>query len=128
MAGKSTYIDDEYRIRRPLSNDGNMATIYLCTDDEDNECAIKLFDKLHGDEESQNLQETIFYREVETLQRVSHPNIVKYISSGEDDRLKKFYIALEYINGKNLKDALSLVDSYDEYTKIELVDQIIRKI
>lgn len=125
MAGKSTYIDDEYRIRRPLSNDGNMATVYLCTDDEDKECAIKLFDKFPGDEDSQHLQETVFYREVETLQRVSHPNIVKYLSSGEDDRLEKFYIALEYINGKNLKEALPLVATYDEYEKIELIDQIL---
>ena len=67
----------------------------------------------------------IFQREVETLKKVQHPNIVKFVAFDIDDDLDKYYIVLEYINGKNLAEARDMVSSYTEYEKLELADQIL---
>lgn len=122
---KAKYIGDEYRIRKCLSENGSMSSVYYCTDDDDNEYAVKLYDKFPGDENSQKLQELIFQREVETLKKVQHPNIVKFIAFDTDDDLDKYFIVLEYINGKNLAEAHDEISSYTEYEKLELTDQIL---
>lgn len=115
----------EYRIIKEISGESNMSQVFLCIDDSGFEYAIKLFNKFDGDENSRKLQETIFNREVEILQKISHQNIVKYITFGQDNHLQKYYIALEYINGKNLKDALPTINAYNEYEKLELINQIL---
>lgn len=122
---KAKYIGDEYRIRKFLSENGSMSSVYYCTDDDDNKYAVKLYDKFPGDENSQKLQELIFQREVETLKKVQHPNIVKFIAFDTDDDLDKYFIVLEYINGKNLAEAHDEISSYTEYEKLELTDQIL---
>ena len=122
---KAKYIGDEYRIRKSLSDNGSMSSVYYCTDDDDNEYAVKLYDKFPGDKDNQKLQELIFQREVETLKKVQHPNIVKFVAFDIDDDLDKYYIVLEYINGKNLAEARDMVSSYTEYKKLELADQIL---
>ena len=79
------FIDNRYSIIKQLSAEGNMSDVYLCNDVKTNQaCAIKLFKKFSDSEETKNLEKTIFYREVETLQRVDHENIVKYIDCGID--------------------------------------------
>jgi serine/threonine-protein kinase len=42
-----------------------------------------------------------FYREIETAGKLSHPNIVKILDSGETDGFA--YIAMEYVDGINLR-------------------------
>lgn len=118
------FIGDEYRIRKCLSNNSKMSTVYKCTNDEGELFAVKIFDKFPGDEESQKLQEFIFDREVEALKKVQHPNVVRFVECDSDEDLKKFYIVLEYIDGNNLKEALPSLATYSEYEKIELFDQI----
>lgn len=122
---KAKYIGDEYRIRKSLSESDSMSSVYYCTDDDDNEYAVKLYDRFPGDENSQKLQELIFKREVETLKKVQHPNIVKIVNFDTDDDINKYYIVLEYINGKNLSEAHDDISSYTDYEKLELADQIL---
>ena len=122
---KAKYIGDEYRIRKSLSENGSMSSVYYCTDDDDNEYAVKLYDKFPGDENSQKLQKLIFQREVENLKKVQHPNIVRFVAFDIDDELDKYYIVLEYINGKNLAEARSEISFYTEYEKLEMADQIL---
>lgn len=122
---KAKFIGDEYRIRKSLSDSGSMSSVYYCTDDDDNEYAVKLYDRFPGDEKSQKLQELIFQREVEILKKVQHPNIVKFVAFDTDDDLDKYYIVLEYINGKNLSEARDEIATYTEYEKLELADQIL---
>lgn len=85
MIMNNCFIDNRYSIIKQLSAEGNMSDVYLCNDVKTNQaCAIKLFKKFSDSEETKNLEKTIFYREVETLQRVDHENIVKYIDCGID--------------------------------------------
>ncbi|AJA49159.1 serine/threonine-protein kinase PrkC [Clostridium pasteurianum DSM 525 = ATCC 6013] len=118
----ASYIDDQYRVLRPIQG-GNMSNLYLCEDDNDNRVAVKMFDKCDNNDD--DLQEKIFHREVESLEKVQHVNIVRIIDKGLDERLGKFYIVLEFINGKNFEDAFEDLCSYDYYPKLELMEQVL---
>ena len=122
---KAKFIGNEYRIRKCLSENGSMSSVYYCTDDDGNEYAVKLYNRYPDNEDSQRLQELIFNREVEILKKVQHPNIVKFIGFDIDDDLNKYYIVLEYINGRNLAEARGEIAAYTEYEKLELADQIL---
>ena len=104
-----TIIDGRYQIKKSLP-DGNMSTVFLCNDimSDDNEIvAVKVFNKeING--ANTELQNKIFYREVESLERADHLNIVKIIDKGYDEKLNSFYIVLEYDSGKNLGQLLIL--------------------
>ncbi|NRT78229.1 serine/threonine-protein kinase [Clostridium beijerinckii] len=120
----ASYIDDQYRIIRKIPG-GNMSTVYLCEDENDNRVVIKMFDKCTN---NNNLQEKIFHREVESLEKVQHVNIVRIIDKGLDEDLEKFYIVLEYVNGKNFEDAFEDLISYDYYPKLELMEQVLKAV
>lgn len=122
---RAIYIGDQYRMIKKISREGNMATVYRCKDDFDNEYAIKLFDKHIGNGDMEDYQQQSFSREVETLKRTQHENVVKIFEHDLDDNLNKFYIVLEYIKGKNFNEAFDDICSYDEYAKLELMDKVL---
>ncbi|MBS0017975.1 MAG: protein kinase, partial [Arthrospira sp. SH-MAG29] len=43
-------------------------------------------------------------RETKTLKRLNHPNIVKFIESGYEERHKLVYLVLEYLDGQDIRD------------------------
>ena len=86
---RTVYIGDQYRMIEKISREGNMATIYRCKDDFDNEYAIKLFDKHIGNDDMEDYQQRSFSREVETLKRAQHVNIVRIFEHDLDDNLNK---------------------------------------
>lgn len=118
----TSYIDDKYNVIRAIPG-GNMSKVYLCKDDDDNRVVVKMFDKCVNDDN--NLQEKIFHREVESLEKAQHVNIVRIIDKGLDEDLCKFYIVLEYVNGKNFDEAFKDLCSYDYYPKLELMEQVL---
>jgi serine/threonine-protein kinase len=81
---------------------GGMALVFLARDHErDETVAVKLLaDNLSADPE---LRER-FRREAELAQRLSHPNVVRVLGSGETDG--RAYIVLEYVDGGSLADEL----------------------
>ena len=119
----SKWIDDQYRIRRKIVG-GNMSTVYECEDDDGNSVIIKLYDKCTG-ENNDDLQEKIFRREVESLEKVQHPNIVKIIDKGFDANLEKFYVALEYVDGKSFEESFADLSCSEYYAKIELMENVL---
>lgn len=122
----TSYINDRYRIIRKLSP-GNMSTVYLCKDTESDELdmvAVKVFDKTVNDKVDE-LQNKIFYREVETLERVSHENIVGIIDKGFDERLGCYYIVLEFVDGTNLNEAFESIVDFSFDKKFNLLEQIL---
>ncbi len=122
---RAVYIGDQYRMIEKISKEGNMSTVYRCKDDFDKEYAIKLFDKHIGDKNSEDYQKRIFNREVETLQRAQHDNIVKIFDHNLDDNLNKFYIVLEYVKGQNFRETFADLCTYDEFSKLELMDKVL---
>jgi serine/threonine-protein kinase len=93
--------DRRYRIIKKLGT-GGMATVYLAEDSElDRPVAIKMLDERHAQDE-QFVER--FRREAKSAAVLSHPNIVAVYDRGEADGT--YYIAMEYLEGKTLKELL----------------------
>lgn len=62
-------------------------------------------------------------RETQTLKRLNHPNIVKFIEEGYEARHKLVYLVLEFLDGQNIKDYFD--SGIDLKTKLDIFLQII---
>lgn len=128
----ATYIADRYRLKKKDIGGGNMASIHLCEDTDvdddevDSTVIVKMFNKPNiGDED---LQKQVFNREVESLNKLNHKNVVKILDRGYDEGFKAFFIVLEYIPGKTFKEAFEDICRYDYAQKIELMEQVVEGI
>jgi eukaryotic-like serine/threonine-protein kinase len=91
--------DGRYRIVRKLGS-GGMADVYLAEDEElGRRIAIKILNDRHANDE-QFVER--FRREAKNAAGLSHPNIVAIYDRGEAEGT--YYIAMEYLNGRNLKE------------------------
>ena len=101
MISKGQKINDRYRIIRNIG-EGGMANVYLGYDEIlDRDVAIKI---LRGDLSNDEKFVRRFQREALSSSSLSHPNIVEMYDVGEDNGL--YYIVMEYIEGKTLKQLL----------------------
>jgi len=98
---KGQKINDRYEIIKTIG-EGGMANVYLAKDTIlDRNVAIKV---LRGDLASDEKFVRRFQREALSASSLSHPNIVEIYDVGEDDG--NYYIVMEYVPGKNLKQVL----------------------
>lgn len=109
---------------------GNMTSVYLCEDekkglDEDGRCIVKLYDKVDKNDNELNLK--IFYREVESLEHLEHPSIIKILDKGIDDINNSYFIVLEYYQSHNLDDFLKQ-NTINEKNKLKLIYQILNAV
>jgi len=96
-----TLLDGRYRVIRKLGT-GGMANVYLAEDQElGRRVAIKLLDERHAQDE-QFVER--FRREAESAAGLSHPNVVSIYDRGEAEGT--YYIAMEYLEGKTLKELI----------------------
>ena len=101
MVTKGQKINDRYEIIRILG-EGGMANVYLANDTILNrKVAVKV---LRGDLANDEKFVRRFQREALSASSLNHPNIVEIYDVGEDDG--NFYIVMEYIEGKNLKQLI----------------------
>lgn len=128
----ATYIADRYRLKKKDIGGGNMASIHLCEDTDidddevDSTVIVKMFNKPNiGDED---LQKQVFNREVESLDKLNHKNVVRILDRGYDEGFKAFFIVLEYIQGENFKEAFGDICRYTYAQKLELMAQVVEGI
>ncbi len=96
-----TLFDGRYRIVRKLGA-GGMANVYLAEDQElGRRVAIKILNDRHANDE-QFVER--FRREAKNAAGLSHPNIVSVYDRGEADGT--YYIAMEYLDGRSLKELI----------------------
>jgi serine/threonine-protein kinase len=101
MIVKGQKINNRYEILRVIG-EGGMANVYLAEDTILNrKVAVKV---LRGDLANDEKFVRRFQREALSASSLSHPNIVEMYDVGEDDG--NFYIVMEYVEGKNLKQLL----------------------
>ncbi len=101
MITKGQKINDRYEIIRSIG-EGGMANVYLGYDSIlDRNVAIKV---LRGDLSNDEKFVRRFQREALAASSLAHPNIVEMYDVGEDNGL--YYIVMEYIEGKTLKQLL----------------------
>jgi serine/threonine-protein kinase len=93
--------DGRYRIERKLGA-GGMADVYLAEDQElGRRVAIKILNDRHAADDSFIER---FRREAKNAAGLSHPNIVSIYDRGEAEGT--YYIAMEYLDGRSLKELI----------------------
>jgi eukaryotic-like serine/threonine-protein kinase len=93
--------DGRYLIVRKLGS-GGMANVYLAHDQElGRRVAIKILDDRHAADE-QFVER--FRREAQNAAGLSHPSIVSIYDRGEAEGT--YYIAMEYVEGRTLKELI----------------------
>ena len=101
MLSKGQKINDRNEIIK-TNGEGGMANVYLANDTIlDRKVAIKV---LRGDLSNDEKFIRRFKREALSVSNLSHPNIVEVYDVGEEDG--NYYIVMEYIEGKTLKQLL----------------------
>lgn len=101
MLTKGQKINERYEIIKTIG-EGGMANVYLANDTIlDRKVAIKV---LRGDLSNDEKFIRRFQREALSVSNLSHPNIVEVYDVGEEDG--QYYIVMEYIEGKTLKQLL----------------------
>ena len=96
-----TLFDGRYLITRKLGS-GGMAKVYLAEDQElGRRVAIKILDDRHASD-AQFVER--FRREAQNAGGLSHPNIVSIYDRGEAGG--SYYIAMEYVEGRTLKELI----------------------
>jgi beta-lactam-binding protein with PASTA domain/predicted Ser/Thr protein kinase len=97
----NTLFDGRYRILRKLGA-GGMANVYLAEDEVlGRRVAIKILNDRHaGDDQFVER----FRREAKNAAGLSHPNIVSIYDRGEAEGT--YYIAMEYLDGRSLKELI----------------------
>src|SRR2546423_5025535 len=96
-----TGFDGGYRIVRKLGT-GGMADVYLAEDQElGRRVAIKILNDRHAADDSFIER---FRREAKNAAGLSHPNIVSIYDRGTAE--DTYYIAMEYLDGRSLKELI----------------------
>ena len=119
MIIKGTKINNRYSIIRTIG-EGGMANVYLAYDTIlDRNVAVKV---LRGDLRNDEKFVRRFQREALSASSLNHPNIVEMYDVGEDDG--EYYIVMEYVEGKTLKQLLKKRGSLTITEVIDIMSQI----
>ncbi|MFL5977752.1 MAG: Stk1 family PASTA domain-containing Ser/Thr kinase [Gaiellaceae bacterium] len=118
-----TVFDGRYRIIRKLGA-GGMADVYLAEDQElGRRVAIKILNDRHAADDSFIER---FRREAKNAAGLSHPNIVSIYDRGEAEGT--YYIAMEYLDGRSLKELIVARGPAPVNVAIEYARQILAAI
>lgn len=113
---------DEYRLEILLGQ-GGMARVYRGMDVHLNrQVAIKVIDTPFRAEADYIMR---FEREAKAIAQLEHPHIVRLYRYGEAEGL--LYMAMQYIEGKNLHAVLSAYRKQGQFIPSEEMQQIIRE-
>ena len=119
MLSKGQKINNRYEIVKSIG-EGGMANVYLANDKILNrKVAVKV---LRGDLSSDDKFIRRFQREALSVSNLSHPNIVEVYDVGEEDG--EYYIVMEYIEGKTLKQLLKKRESLTLTEVIDIMTQL----
>ena len=121
MIEPETIIDGRYRVILRLGS-GGMAEVYLAQDTLlGRSLAVKVLH--HHFAEDQEFVER-FRREASSAASLSHPNIVAIFDRGEWNGT--YYIAMEYVPGRSLKELVREQGPLDPAMAIDIVTQILQ--
>jgi eukaryotic-like serine/threonine-protein kinase len=115
-----TVFDGRYKIVRKLGT-GGMADVYLAEDQElGRRVAIKILNDRHAADD-QFVER--FRREAKNAAGLSHPNIVSVYDRGTAEGT--YYIAMEYLDGRSLKELIVSRGPAPVKTAVEYARQVL---
>src|SRR5215208_249921 len=116
-----TLVDGRYRIIRRLGS-GGMADVYCAEDLQlGRRVALKLLYRRFAEDEEFVER---FRREASSAAGLQHPNVVAVFDRGEFDGT--YYIAMEFLEGRSLKQLVRQEGALDPDRAIDLVIQILK--
>jgi len=121
MIAAGTLIDNRYRVLAKIGS-GGMADVYLAEDELlGRRVAVKVLqERFVGDAEFVER----FRREASAAASLSHPNVVAIFDRGSWDGT--YYIAMEYVAGRTLKELIREQGPLDPPRAIEIAIQVLR--
>ncbi len=118
---RDTVIDGRYRVLQKLGS-GGMADVYCAEDSQlGRRVALKVLHRRFA--EDQQFVER-FRREASSAAGLQHPNIVAIFDRGEWDGT--YYIAMEYVEGRTLKDIIREKGPAPPEAAVDITLQILR--
>jgi eukaryotic-like serine/threonine-protein kinase len=117
---ENTLVDSRYRILRRLGS-GGMADVYCAEDTHlGREVALKVLHRRFAQDEEFVER---FRREASAAAGLQHPNVVGVFDRGRHDGT--YYIAMEYLPGRTLKDIVAAEAPLDQVRVVDLGRQIL---
>jgi eukaryotic-like serine/threonine-protein kinase len=117
---ENTLVDSRYRILRRLGS-GGMADVYCAEDIHlGREVALKVLHRRFAQDEEFVER---FRREASAAAGLQHPNVVGVFDRGRHDGT--YYIAMEYLPGRTLKDIVATEAPLDQVRVVDLGRQIL---
>jgi eukaryotic-like serine/threonine-protein kinase len=118
---RDTIVDGRYRVLRRLGS-GGMADVYEAEDTQlGRRVALKLLHRRFA-EDAEFVER--FRREASAAAGLSHPNVVQVFDRGEWDGT--YYIAMELLEGRNLKQVVREHGALDPALAVDIVLQILK--
>lgn len=114
-----------YQIIRILGT-GGMGQTYVAEDTEEpanTPCVVKLFKPASNDTNFLVTARRLFNTEAETLKRLQHPQIPKFLDYFEHNQ--QFYLVQEYIDGHSLRAEMPLGMRWSESETIEILEDLL---
>src|ERR671932_1972198 len=112
---EGTVVDSRYRVQRRIGS-GGMADVYLADDAQlGREVALKVLHRRFA--RDREFVER-FRREASAAAGLQHPNVVSVFDRGAYDGT--YYIAMEYLPGRTLKDVIRRDAPLSQERAIEL--------
>src|SRR5215207_8144448 len=116
-----TVIDGRYRVLKRLGS-GGIADVYEAEDTQlGRRVALKLLYRRFA-EDAEFVER--FRREASSAAGLNHPNVVQVFDRGEWD--STYYIAMELLEGRNLKDIVREYGALEPAVAVDIVVQILR--
>jgi serine/threonine-protein kinase len=117
----NTTIDGRYRVSGHIGS-GGMADVYLAEDATlGREVALKVLHRRFA-QDAEFVER--FRREARSAANLQHPNVVGIYDRGEHEGT--YYIAMEHLHGRTLKDVVDQEAPLDQLRSIDLGVQILR--
>ena len=107
-----------YKILDKLG-EGGFATVYLARFKDQDDAQPVALKALNSREDYGRFQ-----REVETVARLDHPNIIHIYDTGEDKETKTPFFSMEYIPSGSLRDRLATEYRLPRNEAVELIKQV----
>jgi beta-lactam-binding protein with PASTA domain len=118
---ENTLVDARYRILRRIGS-GGMADVYCAEDTHlGRQVALKVLHRRFA--QDQEFVER-FRREASAAAGLQHPNVVGVFDRGKHDGT--YYIAMEYLPGRTLKDIVAAEAPLDQARVVDLGTQILQ--
>ncbi|MCL2089774.1 MAG: Stk1 family PASTA domain-containing Ser/Thr kinase [Micrococcales bacterium] len=115
-------VDGRYEVRSRIAS-GGMATVYLAVDRRlDREIALKVLHQHLADTQNGDFVAR-FRREARTVAKLVHPGLVQVFDQGVDGRTT--YLAMEYVDGTNLRQMLVDRQALPLGEALDLVEQVL---